>query len=64
MKDPFMRLVRCPRCRIRFETADAFAVCVGCGTSAVDENAPEVFDEDTREEVPTQRQHVILPPKE
>jgi hypothetical protein len=63
MKDPLMRLVRCPQCRLRFETANAFAVCVGCGTAAVDENAVDEFD-DAREEVPTQRQHVILPPKE
>ena len=63
MSDPFKRLLRCPRCRMRFESADAFAVCVGCGSSAVDDNAPEAFD-DAREEVPTQRQQVILPPKE
>jgi tRNA(Ile2) C34 agmatinyltransferase TiaS len=61
MSDPLKRLLRCPRCRIRFESAGTSAPCAVCGTLVSDDDEAEPADE-ARERAPTMR-HAVIPPR-
>ena len=65
MADSPKRLVRCPACRLHFETIEATAVCVACGHVIAD--APRdphgTFEDETPERSPTRKVSTIPPRK-
>jgi hypothetical protein len=61
MDDHAKRLVRCPICRLHFETQAAQAVCTVCG-KIVEDETPGGFEDETPEKAPT-RKLAIIPPR-
>jgi hypothetical protein len=52
-KEPRVRLVRCPHCRIQFETEAARPECSVCQKPVSEENMVQSFDDEPSQKTPT-----------